>query len=106
MIFPSDAAEAERQGALLLDVREAEEWEAGHAPGAVHLPLDAVTDAAPSFRGQQVLTVCRSGGRSARAAKARAAAGVDVRDVAGGMTAWAGAGLPVIRDDGTPGEVI
>jgi rhodanese-related sulfurtransferase len=106
MILPSDAAEAERRGALLLDVREAEEWEAGHAPGAVHLPLGAVTDAAPSLRGQQVLTVCRSGGRSARAASALATAGIDVRDVAGGMTAWAGAGLPVIRDDGTPGEVI
>jgi rhodanese-related sulfurtransferase len=57
------------------------------------------------FADAEVMAVCRSGGRSAKAAEALAAEGVKVRNVAGGMTAWMSAGLPVVRDDGTPGTV-
>jgi len=78
---------------------------AGHAPGAVHVPLGEVSNAASRFDGQQVLTVCRSGGRSAKAAEILVAVGVNVRYVADGMTAWAEAGLPVVRDDGAVGAV-
>jgi rhodanese-related sulfurtransferase len=93
------------RGVVLLDVREDDEWSAGHAPDAVHVPLARVSEAAQRFAGQQVLTVCRSGARSGRAARTLAAAGVDVRNVAGGMSAWIAAGLPVVRDDGSPGRV-
>lgn len=55
--------------------------------------------------GSVVVTVCRSGMRSAKAAKRLHAQGVDVSSLDGGMTAWAAAGLPVRRDGGAPGTV-
>ena len=92
-------------GAVLVDVREDDEWEAGHAPDAVHVPLGEVGEAAGRFAGRRVMVVCRSGNRSAKAAKALAEAGVEVTNVAGGMSSWAAAGLPVVRPDGSPGAV-
>ena len=59
----------QRQGAILLDVREDAEWRAGHAPKARHIPLSrlpARLSELPS--GRTVITVCRSGHRSAQAA--------------------------------------
>ncbi len=92
------------EGALLLDVREPAEWDAGHSPSAQHLPLADVTpEKLPA--GHLVVTVCRSGARSARAAAMLALAGVDVRNLTGGMTAWEGAGLPVVAADGRPGTI-
>ena len=93
-------------GAVLVDVREDDEWDAGHAPDAVHVPLGEVGKAAGRFAGRQVIVVCRGGNRSAKAAKTLAAAGVDVTNVAGGMSSWAAAGLPVVRPDGSPGAVV
>lgn len=104
-VRPVDVLTRQGRGAVLVDVREDSEWADGHAPDAVHLPLGRIGEAAGRFTGQEVLTVCRSGARSGRAAKTLAAAGVDVHNVAGGMSAWASAGLPVIRDDGSPGRV-
>lgn len=92
-------------GAILLDVREDNEWAAGHAPGAVHVrlgQLDPGTFAATA----PVVAVCRSGNRSGSAARKLAAAGVTVYNLVGGMKAWLEAGRPVIRDDGTPGTVL
>ena len=100
-----EAAKLHEGGAILLDVREDVEWSAGHAPDAVHVALANVGAALPGLAGKSVLTVCRSGSRSARAAKALGEAGVHARNVAGGMTAWSAAGLAVVRDDGTPGVV-
>lgn len=104
-VSPQDAVGLHERGAVLLDVREPDEWAAGHAPCATHVPLAEVGDAAARFADQEVLTVCRSGGRSAKAAETLAQAGVRVRNVAGGMTSWATAGLPVVRDDGAPGAI-
>jgi rhodanese-related sulfurtransferase len=104
-VGPPEVAGLLACGAVLLDVREDDEWAEGHAPDAIHVPLARVGGAAGRFAGQAVLTVCRSGTRSGRAAKTLAAAGVDVRNVAGGMSAWASAGLPVVRDDASPGRV-
>lgn len=104
-VTPQEAVSLHEQGAVLLDVREDDEWVAGHAPGAVQVPLASVSDAASRFGGQQVVTVCRSGARSAEAAKVLAAAGIEVRNVVGGMSSWVAAGLPVVRDDGSPGAV-
>jgi len=92
-------------GAVLVDVREDDEWEADHAPDAVHVPLAEVGKAAGRFAGRRVMVVCRSGNRSAKAAKALAEASVDVTNVAGGMSSWAAAGLPVVRPDGSSGVV-
>ena len=100
-----EAAGLGRGGVVLVDVREDDEWEAGHAPDAVHVPLGEVGKAAGRFADRRVMVVCRSGNRSAKAAKALAGAGVEVTNVAGGMSSWAQAGLPVVRNDGTPGSV-
>jgi len=90
--------------ALLLDVREDDEWAAGRAPGAEHVPLGSLQPGAvPTDR--PVLALCRSGNRSGKAAQALAAAGVDVRNVTGGMKAWAAAGLPVVTAGNRPGTV-
>jgi rhodanese-related sulfurtransferase len=103
-----DSAEARRLmegGAVLIDVREPEEWSAGHAPGAVHRPLGGLA-AAPLPAGAPLLLVCRSGARSARAQAELAVAGRAAINVGGGMNAWAAAGLAVVTDDGNPGTII
>jgi rhodanese-related sulfurtransferase len=92
-------------GASLLDVREGYEWEAGHAPTASHLPMGELSlDGLPE--GRPLLVVCHVGGRSAAATEALVRAGVDAVNVAGGMAAWARAGMPVVTDAGAPGTVV
>ena len=90
---------------LLLDVREDDEWSAGHAPQAVHTPLGLLNPVAVP-RDRPVIAVCRVGSRSHAAAQAMAAAGVDVQNLRGGMKAWAAAGLPVVRGTGSPGVIL
>lgn len=102
VLHAADAAAHEQ--VLLLDVREQDEWAAGHAPGAVHVPLGTLR-AADLRTDKPVVAVCRSGNRSAVAAAALAQVGLDVVNMAGGMTAWAAAGLPVVMTDGSPGQV-
>ena len=102
----TDVREAHRAAAvgeaLLLDVREDDEWAHGRAPGAVHVPMGELrTDSVD--RDRPVLVVCRVGGRSAAVAEALEQIGYDVRNVTGGMLAWQAAGLPVERDGGGPG---
>lgn len=88
---------------VLLDVREPEEWAAGHAPGALHVPLG---DLDPQrFSGDEVAVVCRSGNRSGKATMTLTQAGVRARNVEGGMQAWADSGLPMVTPDGQPGRV-
>lgn len=101
----SAADRAESGEVLLLDVREDDEWAAGHAPVAVHAPMSRLTlEDVPADR--PVVAVCRSGHRSGQATAALVAAGRDVVNMAGGMKDWAANGLPVVQDDGTPGEVL
>jgi|SRR5216683_7586966 rhodanese-related sulfurtransferase len=89
------------EGAWLLDVREDDEWAAGYAPGARHIPLGelgARSDEIP--RSEAVYVICRSGHRSGRAAQALANAGWDAINVAGGMQDWAAAGRLMATDSG------
>ncbi len=100
-----EAARLAASGAmLLLDVREPQEWEAGHAAQAVHLPLGRLADHS-SADGRPVIAVCRSGNRSGDATRQLRRAGVDAFNLSGGMLAWAEGGLPIVRTDGTPGCV-
>lgn len=106
------AAQASRRvasgEAVLLDVREPAEWNAGHAPGAVHLPLGRLASGAKlpaGARNKPVVVVCRSGNRSRTAAEILTGRGVEAVDVTGGMKAWAREGLPVACTDGGPGVV-
>jgi len=88
-------------GAWLLDVREDDEWAAGHAPGARHVPLGELSARAAEVpQDQAVYVICRSGVRSGRAAQALAAAGWEAINVAGGMQDWAAAGRPMTTDSG------
>jgi rhodanese-related sulfurtransferase len=91
------------EGALLLDVREDDEWEAGHAPMARHAALSTVPDVVDELsRDRVVVCVCRSGARSARAAQFLAERGVRAVNLEGGMTAWALAGAPLVADHAEP----
>lgn len=92
-------------GAILLDVREDDEWSAGHAPGAIHRALGSL-DSSTYDPAVPVVAVCRSGKRSAVAAGQLAAAGITVYNLAGGMQAWLAAGQPGIKDDARAGTVI
>ncbi len=102
-----EAARLVADGAWLLDVREPAEWDAGHAPEAVWIPLGdlgARLDEVPADR--TVTVMCRAGGRSAAATEALRSSGIDAINIAGGMKAWASEGLPVIASDGLAGTVV
>jgi rhodanese-related sulfurtransferase len=106
-IDPESARLLVQSGALLVDVREDEEWQAGHAPEAVHLAMGLVPDRMAELpTDRTVVCVCRVGGRSGAVASARAEAGFDVRNVDGGMLAWESAGFPVVTDAGDPGRIV
>ena len=109
-ISPSQFA-SEAPGTILIDVREPAEFETGHLAGAVNLPrgvlefqVDAhpavanVSDPALSHKDQTIVVYCRTGGRSALAALNLQRMGfTDVRSIAGGITEWTAAGLPVTQ---------
>jgi len=85
--------------AWLLDVREDDEWAAGHAPDATHIPLGELgAHTADIPQGQPIYVICRSGHRSARAAQALNGAGWQAVNVAGGMHDWAAAGKPMVSE--------
>jgi rhodanese-related sulfurtransferase len=95
---PGEAANALREGALLVDVREQDEWDDGHIPGAIHIPLGQLRERLDEIPVDvEVITVCRSGMRSARAAGQVAKGGRTVSNLTGGTNAWDAAGLPVTR---------
>lgn len=80
----------------VLDVREDSEWEAGHIPNAIHVPFHQVQANLNSIPDGPIAVVCGSGQRSSIAAGILQRAGRnDVETVAGGMSAWNGAGYPV-----------
>ncbi|MGW7635474.1 rhodanese-like domain-containing protein [Streptomyces decoyicus] len=96
---------------FLLDVREDDEWEAGHAEGALHIPMSEfvarygeLTEAAPE--DGKVYVLCRVGGRSAQVAQYLIQQGVDAVNVAGGMQAWEAVGRPVSDGKGGSGAVV
>jgi rhodanese-related sulfurtransferase len=99
--LPDQPAASVPEDVWLLDVREDDEWAAGHAPGARHIPLGQLgARAAEVPQDEVVYVICRSGGRSAKAAQALAGAGWRAVNVAGGMQDWAAAGRPMVTDSG------
>ncbi|GAA4543122.1 rhodanese-like domain-containing protein [Amycolatopsis samaneae] len=89
-------------GLPLLDVREDDEWRAGHAPGALHIPMGELPARVSELEDlpddQPVYVICRTGGRSARAAAWLNASGWDAVNVAGGMASWQREGRPMIGE--------
>ena len=78
----------------LIDVREPDEFAAGHAVGAINIPLGSVESAILPDPAAPVYVICQAGGRSARAAQALSRAGIAAVNVDGGTSAWVLAGLP------------
>jgi rhodanese-related sulfurtransferase len=87
------------EGLVVLDVREQDEWEAGHVEGSTHIPLMELERRIGDLpRGIQTLVVCRSGNRSAYAAAYLLNQDVAAVNLEGGLLAWHGAGRPLVAD--------
>jgi len=93
----SEAAALRDDGASLLDVREPDEWAAGHIPGATLIPLGELPSRLGELeRNAKIVVVCRSGNRSAEGRDILLGAGFPaVTSLDGGMKEWARAGMPV-----------
>ncbi len=105
-VGPDEACGRLETGAVLLDVREPDEWDTGHAPDATWIPMGDLGARQGELPGDRaIVVVCRSGARSARVTGVLVGAGYDAANLAGGMQAWAAAGFPVVTDAGSPGAV-
>ncbi len=94
------------ESVILLDVREDDEWQRGHAPGALHIPMGQIPTRLQEIDSTATLyVVCQAGGRSQRVSQYLAQNGYAPINLSGGMLAWAGAGRPVVTDDGRPGAI-
>ena len=95
-----------REGLQLVDVRHYDEWEEGRIEGARHIPVVELEEHVDELdRQRPVVTVCRSGSRSAEAADWLRSQGFDADSLEGGMEAWAREGLPFTTPAGEPGSV-
>ena len=104
-VSPAEAIDLVRDGAILLDVREQDEWDAGHAPQALHLAMSELNARVGELpQDIQLVCVCYVGSRSGMVAEALNRAGWQALNMAGGMRAWQAAGLPVLDAAGNPGD--
>jgi adenylyltransferase/sulfurtransferase len=99
-VTPEEAQQSAQKGALLVDVREADEWAQGHAPGALHIPrgfLELRIEEKAKDKDAPVVLYCAGGTRSAFAARSLQELGyTDVASLSGGFGKWKEAGLPVV----------
>ena len=101
-ISPQDAAARSKSGeAVIVDVRETDEWDEEHIPGAVHMSRGTIElDVEEKVPDTNTMVICHcgGGGRSALAAESLQKMGYkNVRSMAGGLKAWKAAGLPVTK---------
>lgn len=102
---PEEAGD--RDDLHVLDVREDDEWNAGHIAGAQHIPLGQLRERLGEVpKDKPILAVCRSGSRSESATRGLRTLGYLVENLEGGVTAWKRAGLPLEAEGGGPGRVI
>jgi rhodanese-related sulfurtransferase len=100
---PSVPATELPEDAVVLDVREDDEWMRGHIDGATHISMGDVPARLDDLpEGDPLYVTCRSGGRSSRVAAWLNLNGFDAVNVAGGMGAWEEAGLPMVSETGQP----
>ncbi len=98
-ISATEAIRLVKAGRYLIDVREQDEWDRGHAAGAHFVPMSRLGELVDDIpKDRQVLVVCHSGGRSARVTRSLVTAGYDAVNVAGGSSAWAAADGPLESD--------
>ena len=87
---------AVRESGVLVDVREPEEYVAGHVPGAVPLPMSQLTTRTGEIdKNAPVFVICGSGNRSRAMTDVLRGAGFDAVSVTGGTGAWARSGRPL-----------
>ena len=95
---------------VLLDVREDEEWVAGHAAEAIHVPLSqlpaGLADSGALDGTGRIVVVCRVGARSAQVAGWLSRQGYDAVNLTGGMEAWTQSGRSIVGPDGAIGMII
>jgi len=102
---PEDASS--RADLHLLDVREPDEWQAGHIAGSQHIPLGQLRGRLGEVpKDKTIVAVCRHGNRSEAAARGLRTLGYTVENLEGGVTAWKQAGLPLEAEGGGAGRVI
>lgn len=105
-VDPAEGKQRVDSGAMLLDVRNPDEWEAGHVEGATWIPMNQIVDRQGELpTDREIVVMCKVGGRSARVAEALVGAGYAAANVAGGAEAWQAAGFPIVTSDGQPGTV-
>ena len=109
--LPSVDAASVPADALVVDVREADEWAAGHIDGALHVPMSdfvarfgEVTEAVAD--GRRAYVMCRVGGRSAQVTQYLVQQGIDAVNVDGGMLTWDDASRPMVTEDGSAAFVL
>jgi adenylyltransferase/sulfurtransferase len=95
----AEARQAQQQGTLVLDVREADEWAQGHVPGAVFIPrgfLEQRVESELQDKARPVVVYCAGGTRSAFATRTLQDLGyTNVTSIAGGFGKWKEAGFPI-----------
>ncbi len=111
IVFSSVSAEEGNalveQGAVLLDIREDNEWVAGHAPIAIHAPMSVIkTIELPFDLMAKVVVICRSGQRSQGVTAWLEESGVAAVNYEGGMHAWVQLGGDILDAEGNTGIVI
>ncbi len=106
-VDPREAKELVDQGTMMIDVRELSEWNHGHAPGAIHLPMSRIQEHLHRVpKDEEVVVCCRSGSRSSAVASFLASNGYNVINLKGGMAAWHAHGLPVVNSNGVRGSIV
>jgi rhodanese-related sulfurtransferase len=108
---PSVDASAVPPDAVVLDVREDDEWTAGHIPGALHVPMMRVPqrlqyDPGPLTPDATIVVVCKVGARSAQVTAWLRRQGYNATNLAGGMYAWEAGGGPIEASDNSPPRII
>jgi rhodanese-related sulfurtransferase len=102
-----DAAALAAEGAFVLDVREHDEWAAGHVADSVHITMGELGSRLGELpTDRRIVAVCRTGARSGAVTEALTSRGYDTVNLVGGLQAWLAEGLPLVADDGLPGAVL
>ncbi len=104
--IPTIDAAAVPADAALLDVREQDEWDAGHVAGALHIPIGEVVARLGELPDEKLYVLCRVGGRSAQVVQYLVQNGREAVNVDGGMYAWDGAGRPMVSSGGQDAFVL
>lgn len=104
---PNVSAHTVPAGAVLLDVREPEEWAAGHVEGALHIPMTEIPAGLDRLdRDDDIVVMCKVGARSARVTAWLNQQGFRASNLDGGLVAWAVAGRPLVSESGAPPQVV